>query len=786
MKLQLKLLLSTSSLSILFSVVCCLILGGITLAESEKLLLKNAENRLTASRNQVAKQVESYFNVIRSQVSTSAKNLMYIDAMEQFTDAFTRQVVTDNDHSSLTRFYQSQFEQKFKSLNPADNLSVMSLLSSLSDKEKSLQRAFIADNPSALGQKDELTSLNDGSYYADVHAKYHESIRAFQREFGFYDVFLVEPQNGNIVYSVFKEIDYATSLLHGPFAKSAIAEAFRQSLATKSTYLTDFSAYLPSYNAQAAFIATPIMKQDRIIGVLIFQLPIDRLNNIMTHNKNWIDSGFGDSGETYLIGHDGLMRSDARFLIEDPTAYYNTMKNVGLPESVIQKMKTNVTSMGLQPVNTIGAERIKKGETGIAIFNDYRNVSVVSAYQPLKVEGLNWGVLSEIDEEEALRLVTLLEQKMLMSLIVLSIAALIIGSFAGWVLATTITSPLRTMLDTVNQLSSGKGDLRIRLPVSGSDELATLATGVNKFIDYLDNTFSSLMASIIRMQPMSEDVKDINAHLIEYANNTQEQSVHVQQQLTDSLSSSRVVDTELANIKTAATHASQEVSVGRTTVATTVKQMLALQQDISSAAEAVNLLEQNANEIVRIVDVIKTIAEQTNLLALNASIEAARAGDMGRGFAVVADEVRGLASRTQESTNDVATMINNITKSTGQVAIIMKQSLESTRECAVNVNKTESSWGDIESAMQTIEKYVQTIDVAIQGQLHSLSGVSDNFNNMDTSFENTRQSIELCDHVSIDITKLGARLRELTDSFEVTNDEYSTKRRKMIRKEDEM
>ena len=449
-------------------------------------------------------------------------------------------------------------------------------------------------------------------------------------------------------------------------------------------------------------------------------------------------------------------------------------------------MKTNVTSMGLQPVNTIGAERIKKGETGIAIFNDYRNVSVVSAYQPLKVEGLNWGVLSEIDEEEALRLVTLLEQKTLMSLIVLSIAALIIGSFAGWVLATTITSPLRTMLDTVNQLSSGKGDLRIRLPVSGSDELATLATGVNKFIDYLDNTFSSLMASIIRMQPMSEDVKDINAHLIEYANNTQEQSVHVQQQLTDSLSSSRVVDTELANIKTAATHASQEVSVGRTTVATTVKQMLALQQDISSAAEAVNLLEQNANEIVRIVDVIKTIAEQTNLLALNASIEAARAGDMGRGFAVVADEVRGLASRTQESTNDVATMINNITKSTGQVAIIMKQSLESTRECAVNVNKTESSWGDIESAMQTIEKYVQTIDVAIQGQLHSLSGVSDNFNNMDTSFENTRQSIELCDHVSIDITKLGARLRELTDSFEVTNDEYSTKRRKMIRKEDEM
>lgn len=785
MKLQFKLLLSTSSLSILFSVVCCLILGSITLAESERLLLTNSENQLIASRNQVAKQVESYFKTIRSQVETSAQNLMYIDAMQQFTDAFGASTAEVNDISSLNNFYQNQFYQKFKTQNPTDTLSVSDLLTPLSDTTKAFQIAFIANNASPLGQKDELITLNDGSEYSSVHERFHQSIRAFQREFGYYDVFLVEPKNGNIVYSVFKELDYATSLIDGPYANSGIGEAFRQALATKQTHLTDFAAYLPSYNAQAAFIATPIVKQESIIGVLIFQLPIDRLNNIMTHNQNWSESGFGSSGETYLIGRDGLMRSDARFLIEDPSAYFDTMKRVGLPESVIQKMMTNNTSMGLQPVNTIGAERIKQGETGTAIFNDYRDVSVVSAFKPLNIEGLDWGVLSEIDESEALYLVTLLEQKTLISLIALSLAALVIGSFAGWVLAKAITSPLRTMLETVNQLSSGKGDLRIRLPVSGGDELASLAIGVNKFIDYLDDTFSNLMGSIVRMKPMSEDVKDINSWLIKYADDTQKQSIHVQHQLSDSLNSSRMVEGELSNIKTAASHASQEVSVGRKTVAMTVKQMLALQQDISSASDAVSLLEKNANEIVRVVDVIKTIAEQTNLLALNASIEAARAGDMGRGFAVVADEVRGLASRTQESTNDVATMINNITKSTGQVSDIMKQSLESTRDCADNVNQTESSWGDIESAMHTIEKYVQTIDVAIQGQLNSLSGVSDNFSNMDTSFENTRQSIELCDHVSVDITKLGERLRELTDTFEVTNNEYSEKRRGNIRQEGE-
>jgi methyl-accepting chemotaxis protein len=111
----------------------------------------------------------------------------------------------------------------------------------------------------------------------------------------------------------------------------------------------------------------------------------------------------------------------------------------------------------------------------------------------------------------------------------------------------------------------------------------------------------------------------------------------------------------------------------------------------------------------------------------------------------------------------------------------MEQGLASTEECSLKVNQTQSSWGDIETAIATIEKYVLSIDSAIQGQLQSLSGVSDNFQQMDASFDSTLESIHLCNHVSADISKLGERLLELTNSFQVTDNDFSSQRREKVR-----
>jgi len=783
MKLQSKLLLSTSSLTVVFVIISCLILGRLIVMESETLLLENTENQLVSNRNQVAKQVENYFSVIKGQVETSSTNLMYVDAMRQFNQAFFARSLPTSLDASLETYYQSAFSDEFINKNPGELPPINKMLSTLSERTKAFQDTFISNNPASLGSKDELVSINEASAYASAHQKFHPAIRQFQQTFGFYDVFLVEPTTGHIVYSVFKELDFATSLNDGPYADTGIGKAFKGALAAKDTFLTDFSAYLPSFNAQASFIAHPIMENSTVIGVLIFQLPIDRLNNIMTHDEDWLHSGLGESGETYLVADDGLMRSDARFLIENKADYLKTMKAIGLSDEVVQQMQAKETSMGLQPIDTEGSRAIIAGQKGVAVYEDYRGIRVASAYQPLDIDGIKWGVLSEMDESEALHLARLIEKKTISSLISLTIVSLLVAGLVSWLVARAITAPIREMMKAVNTLSSGQGDLRLRLAEKGNDEIATLAKGINNFTSYLDNTFSSIMGSIVRMPPMSEDVKDINQALILYADKTQKQSRKVHEELVVALNISHDVESELNNIKSAATNASQEVSSGRDTVGDSVTQMLTLKTEIESASSAVQKLESDTDEIVRIIDVIKGIAEQTNLLALNASIEAARAGELGRGFAVVADEVRELASRTHKSTDDVTTIVNNIVLSTKEATKIMQLGLVSTDECAVKVTQTESSWGDIESAMQVIEQYVQSIDSAIQAQLASLSGVSDNFDQMDTSFEQTNESIQLCDRVSADISNLGGRLLALTNGFHVTDTDHSSQRRAKFRDE---
>lgn len=153
-----------------------------------------------------------------------------------------------------------------------------------------------------MGQKDELLDPIDGSHHGEWHSQYHPFLRDFQKRFDYYDLFLVESETGRIVYSVFKELDFATSLVDGPYAKSGIADVFRkanQSTTPDYVALSDFAPYLPSYQDPAAFIAAPVFEGGEKTGVLILQMPIDRINAIMTHGGRWAESGLGATGETY-------------------------------------------------------------------------------------------------------------------------------------------------------------------------------------------------------------------------------------------------------------------------------------------------------------------------------------------------------------------------------------------------------------------------------------------------------------------------------------------------------
>lgn len=151
---------------------------------------------------------------------------------------------------------------------------------------------------------------------------------------------------------------------------------------TSGSFFTDFKPYTPSYEAQAAFVSAPIRDNGETVGVLIMQMPLDVINGIMTHNQNWKKSGLGQSGETYLVGSDKLMRSNSRFVLEDKAGYLALMKELGTDSATLAKMDALSTSIGLQPVNSDAVARGLAGETGFELIRDYRNIPVLSAYMP--------------------------------------------------------------------------------------------------------------------------------------------------------------------------------------------------------------------------------------------------------------------------------------------------------------------------------------------------------------------------------------------------------------------
>ncbi|MDN3685751.1 hypothetical protein QW180_28065 [Vibrio sinaloensis] len=192
---------------------------------------------------------------------TTANSVGVQDAISAFSDSFASypvERVTESDIGALNQYYQTQFGATYRSANGGAAANEMQKLAMLSSRAKALQARYIGANSNPLGEKHQLMSDSLGTDYDQVHAKYHPSIKGFLEEFGYYDIFLVDPQ-GNVVYSVFKELDYATNLKQGPYAGSGIAKAYNSAMSKGQNqfHLEDFAPYYPSYQAAASFIATP-------------------------------------------------------------------------------------------------------------------------------------------------------------------------------------------------------------------------------------------------------------------------------------------------------------------------------------------------------------------------------------------------------------------------------------------------------------------------------------------------------------------------------------------------
>ncbi|UAA40594.1 methyl-accepting chemotaxis protein [Paraneptunicella aestuarii] len=778
MKLQKRISIYISSLVISSLIVLAAALFITAKSEIENALVKEFDERLVGIRDAQKHQIESYFSTIQNQVITLASSTMTQDAMRDFTSAFqtfeqdVRLPVSQEDITrSLNNYYQDEFGKKYREMNEGRQVNTHELIQSLSENAKTIQYIYISGNKFPLGEKDKLINAENPSRHNQFHEKYHPSYRQFLYSFGYYDIFLVD-LNGNVVYTVFKELDFATSLTNGAYKNSGLANTFKRAVALSSgeSVLVDFEPYSPSYESPASFIGTPIVSEGRTIGVLIFQMPIERINSIMTFNKNWHGSGMGNSGETYLVGQDIKMRSNSRFLIEAPNEFFKAVQG-NFESSVIDEMKSKETTIGLQTVNTESVQRALKGNSGITLVKDYRGVDVISAYTPLNISGVNWVLLSEIDKDEAFSSLGSLESALTVTGLVIALILGIVSFLLSIIMAKSIARPINQMISFINNSASNldfSNRYQITKTVEANDEIRDLAISFNTMVGSVESTVkdvkqasSVLLKAVSELMSKFEEAKNKSA---EQSNLTVQISAAIEQL---AMTSKRVA--EIANQTSEMSNEGVEKSnAGRDLVIVNQQNSETLVNEMSSTNEVMKQLEEQTSNIGKVLEVIVAIAEQTNLLALNAAIEAARAGEQGRGFAVVADEVRTLAKRTQDSTGEISQIIRDLQSGSKVTVASIQEANERAEDTKRIAHDVGGALNTIIGIIQQIEAYNTEVNTAASEQSHVTEDMSQRISAVTVLAEDNRELMDEAEKRALWVSEKSRELENMVKNYKVS------------------
>ena len=550
------------------------------------------------------------------------------------------------------------------------------------------QYVFITQNDNKLGEKNKLLSNSKYDFsYMSAHKTYHESFNNILNAFSLYDIFLVDLK-GNVIYTDFKEKDFATNLKDGPYSNTGLSEVYTKALQLDESKIafSDFKPYEPSYYQSASFIATPIYIDGVKKGIMIFQLPVDKINNIMSFNGKYKESGLGNSGEVYLVGDDYKMRNNSRFVDE-------------IDSSAVKILKTTI---GVFEIKTDSTKNVfESNKYGYEIINDYRGITVLSVYDEIEMFDKKWAIIAEKDLNEALE--SLFDTRNYMILV-----GLISGIFTClifiFVIRKIMINPLTKLNDGILNLIQ-TSDINAKIVVNRDDEIGKIS---NNFNAYLDNLKKDLEKDSKAIEEARKVMGKVTHGLFndrvrqQGASKTVTRMINAINNMLDATQKNvNVISDTLVQIS----NAKYDFQVPRLENVTGV---------IAAILDGVRVAQSTINEVMALIDnsnkdltsSAQNLSQASHDLSLSANEQAAALEQTAAAVAV--EEVTSTIESTTEHALNMSAYAKNVTKSS---------------QSGINLaNQTSKSMDEINQQVSAINEAITVIDqIAFQTNILSLN-----------------------------------------------------------------
>lgn len=425
------------------ALVAAVAMGMVGYIKSSSELSANAETKLEGLMQARQRALSNYLNAFRQDMAALGDNKTFLSALTSFA-------------SGIADFS-----------NPTDEL----------------QKLYITDNKHKPNERYELGDPQDGSLYSIFHADFQPWFRKFLIQRGYKDILMIGKE-GLVVYTVAKLPHFATSLKTGAYKDTALANLYKTLAADPKPgrlVFADFSSYAADGGNPAAFIGTPVIVSGEVEGFLVFQISADAVNDIMSDR-----SGLGETGETYVVGSDHLMRSDSRFSTDPSTL----------------KMK----------VDTVPVNKALAGESGVMESENYTGKTVVSSYVPFEFMGAKWAVIAEAGVDEIFAPVTDMGNFMLLG----GLVVLIIIGVVGTLFARAIVKPIVAMTEAIGGLAEGRQNVEIPA-LNANDEVGDIARSLVE-IHETGTRAARIQAALDNVS--SPVILVDNNHSVLYANNS--------------------------------------------------------------------------------------------------------------------------------------------------------------------------------------------------------------------------------------------------------------------------